>query len=301
MRPTRSLTAAASLICLTLTLVVGCGACSSSKPKRSMTLFEEIGNTPVMKEDIGWPEERDKRIEFFWAKPATGTGPFPTLVMIHGFQQPQRPGGRDFVRNGMLRAMAEKGILAVSVSMPGYGSSDGPADLAGPRSVKALLNVVAYLKELGLADPGRISLWGTGRGAMTAGLAVAQDSSFRSAVLVSPILDPGAVYRKLKASGDDALSQMGAQMADEMDTGDEGVRARSLMANAPSIKSPVLAIIGAKDEFADPENGNDFARVVNSSGGRAKVVILPNSGNFIPGDTRNFHAIPFLNETLLKK
>ena len=79
---------------------------------------------------ISHPDDPSKKVEFFLQKPS-GKGPWPTVVLLHGHQDPPSHGGQDFVTWGELDRFAKRGYLAVAVSQPGYGNSSGPADFCG--------------------------------------------------------------------------------------------------------------------------------------------------------------------------
>src|SRR3954453_13462384 len=81
------------------------------------------------------PADSAKRVEFLCMKP-NGVGPWPLLVFVHGHQQGDRPGAAVYATQGTLQRMAERGIVAIAVSQPGYGQSDGPPDYAGPSTQK---------------------------------------------------------------------------------------------------------------------------------------------------------------------
>ena len=52
--------------------------------------------------------------------------------------------------------LAHDGIVAVAVSQPGYGKSDGPPDYCGPVTQEATRAVLAEMRRLPFIDPKRI-------------------------------------------------------------------------------------------------------------------------------------------------
>ncbi len=94
---------------------------------------------------IPHPDDPSKKVEAFLEKPA-GSGPWPTVVLLHGYQAAPSAGGKDFVTWGVLDKFAKRGYLAVAVSEPGYGNSSGPADFCGPFTQHAVLGVIAKLR-----------------------------------------------------------------------------------------------------------------------------------------------------------
>src|SRR5258705_8438851 len=62
----------------------------------------------VQRELLAHPQDKNKKIELFWTRPAVG-GPHPALLFIHGHQADLRNGGAAYVRSGRLGAMARRG------------------------------------------------------------------------------------------------------------------------------------------------------------------------------------------------
>ena len=44
-----------------------------------------FGAEPHVQNFIEHPDDSEKKIEFFWAKPS-GDGPFPSVILVHGYQ-----------------------------------------------------------------------------------------------------------------------------------------------------------------------------------------------------------------------
>lgn len=86
-----------------LLTLAGLMACSGHKIARAQTL------------SISHPDTPSKKVEYFLEKPQ-GTGPWPTVVFLHGHQDWPRAGGKDFVQWGVLNQYADRGYLAVSIS-----------------------------------------------------------------------------------------------------------------------------------------------------------------------------------------
>ncbi len=146
---------------------------------------------------IQHPDNSSKEVEYFLERPS-GNGPWPTVVLLHGHQEEAKPGGKDFVDWGVLEQLARRGYLAVAVSQPGYGQSDGPADYGGVFTQHAVAGVIAQLRATGLASPNRLLIEGISRGALTAGLIAAQDPSVTGLVLISGVYDLQAYLQGLK-------------------------------------------------------------------------------------------------------
>ena len=88
------------------------------------------------------------------------------MVFLHGHQEAPRLGGKDFVSWGVLDRFAKQGYLAVAVSQPGYGGSDGPADFCGLYTQHAVSAVIAKIRADGYASPNKVLLEGISRGAL---------------------------------------------------------------------------------------------------------------------------------------
>ena len=123
---------------------------------------------------IPHPDDPSKVVEAFVKKPA-GRGPWPTVVLLHGYQTSPSAGGMDFVNWGVLDKLANRGYLAVAVSQPGFGNSTGPADFCGPFTQHAVSGVIAKLRADGQTS--KVVMEGISRGALVAGLIAAHDTA----------------------------------------------------------------------------------------------------------------------------
>ncbi|HRA43155.1 MAG TPA: hypothetical protein PLV31_05690 [Gammaproteobacteria bacterium] len=83
-------------------------------------------------------DQPDKKVELYILKPKIEEK-LPVVIYTHGFQHPERPGAKASIDNGTLVSFVNQGYLAVGVSQPGFGNSDGPANFSGPYTQRAII------------------------------------------------------------------------------------------------------------------------------------------------------------------
>lgn len=246
---------------------------------------------------IRHPDRHNATVEYFAELPV-GRGPWPTIVFLHGQQGPmERIGGKVFVNWNMLRRFANKGYLAVSVSLPGYGKSTGPEDFAGPFTQNAVKAVLTDLITERQAKPGKIVLQGVSLGAVTAALVASQNQDVQGLVLISGLYDLPAFFARPKTSNAMAIK---AALIQQTGGSEKALQSRSALAEAANIHAATLILNGAKDDRTDPAQAQQFAAAINASGGNATVHIFPDFGHEIPMSVRDAEVTKFIAATLAK-
>ncbi|MBI4526791.1 MAG: S9 family peptidase [Deltaproteobacteria bacterium] len=272
-----------SLLVITLLLFGGCAAVEEGP------LIDRRGWV-IRREFISHTKDSSKKVELFWTKPA-GDGPYPVLLLIHGYQAQVRNGGESYVKAGRLGMMASRGYVAVSLSQPGYGNSDGPADYCGPFTQDAVLVALDFLRKQPFVRPDKVALYGYSRGAIVAGMVATRDPKLAAVVLGAGVYDFFSWYPT-------PLRGIDANIIREAGTSADAFKSRSAIHHVEKIKAPVLLLHGAQDERIPVRQAEAFFEKIRASGITAKIKIFSGAGHSIPIDEQYSEAYPFLAEFL---
>jgi len=243
------------------------------------------------------PLDRKKKIEIYWLIPE-GQGPWPVVISIHGHQEPARPGASDDF--GWYRKLAKSGYIAVGVSQPGYGRSDGPPDYCGLFTQSAVQEVIEHFRQMRAVDSKRIALYGVSRGAVVAAMIATKDSGLAALVLDVGFYDMKAsylAYRSSKGKLQDE-SAIAENMAAEAGASDQAFRERSSLQSARLIRVPTLILTSTGDHPDSERQSKLLADVLKKNGIPVRFVDFPNTGHFIPFEIRNSEIDPFLRKYL---
>lgn len=247
-----------------------------SRDDPTMTLHEP--------EAITLQEDDGSVIELFVVDAgAHGDTHKPTMLIVHGHQFPERPGGQGRVTSALIkRFVAKRGIVA-AVSQPGYGRSSGPPDCCGPNTQRALRAAFAYLIGRGAA-PARTVVWGISRGAVAAscafvdgtpepGVLILQAGTYDMAGWVNWVHDgaKGGNLELAKAILANQLRETGRDL--------KSLRVRSGTVQATRGSCDVLLVHGACDPQAPPEDRVRMVDALTSAGRRVETVIVPRAAH----------------------
>ena len=237
--------------------------------------------TKVCKYDY---KDNGKAVEAISFRPA-GDGLFPGVVMIPGF------GGtaRDLVPLGVR--MANSGFAAISVSQLGFGTSDGPPDFVGPKTINAIVTGYRKLQKEAYVDPKRMGIYGYSRGGMAASLLAVELDDLKAAVLGAGIYDLRKFY------DDTPLPGARKNVIAETGLNPEAIRVRSSILQMEKLKCPVLIMHGGKDERVPVNQAYMLRDRLTKLNKDFEFKIFPESGHSI-GQPAGDLAIDFLKRKL---
>ncbi|HEV2799935.1 MAG TPA: prolyl oligopeptidase family serine peptidase [Pyrinomonadaceae bacterium] len=168
----------------------------------------------------------------------SGSGAFPALMLIPGYQR----SARDYLPLGAR--LAGEGFASVAVTQPGFGKSEGQSDFVGPRTIAALVAGFNKFKREPYVDAGRMGVFGYSRGAMAASLLAVRLDDVRAAVFGGGIYDFKRAYDEIKDEG------IRSNMEREAGLTPAAVRDRSSLLQMEKLRCPVLILHGERDENA---------------------------------------------------
>ena len=246
----------------------------------------------VTREFLGHRDDSSKRIEVYWAKPS-GPAPWPTVVLIHGHQtEKDAGGGKVYLTYGTLGRLAENGYLVLSVSQPGYGGSDGPADFCGPFTQDAVYSVIEHFVGSGQIAARRVAIYGVSRGAIVAGLVAARYASqVRAVVLQSGAYDLSTAYPTQRGG-------LNRNIEKEAGTSAEAFETRSLIPHADKLDAAVLIVHGENDQVFPVEQATTLRDTLTSLGLPVETEIVEGAGHNVRTKALRKMLMGFLAEHL---
>jgi uncharacterized protein len=198
-----------------------------------------------------------------------GAGPFPVVVVEHGFIPPERYWiGQD---SGIFGdPMAAHGFISVAPNWPGYsGSGPAPADL--PQIVGqtvTALDLVSSLSSLPQADPGHVAFVGHSNGGGISQIAMVVDPRIKAVVLHGPVSsDMADNARKWWLQRPESMAGLGTPEANP-----EGYRHLSPRTYFQAGQPPVLIIQGTADHTIPADWTNATYTALQQRGVESKVI-----------------------------
>jgi len=209
----------------------------------------------------------------------------PGILVIHGNGSHAR---RQLV---FAREAALAGYDVVTVSLPGFGLSEGRPDVMGPASYEAAERALAQLAAMPGVDTTRLTVWGVGEGAGVAARLASRHSELAAVVLQEGVYDLWAVAR---ARGKNGLADV-AKLAGRDST---AWRDRSALLSATRIAAPVLLLHDPKEATTPIGQARAYSQALLTAGTQAQLSEIDGSGIPRPVGSTAEAGIDFITKTI---
>lgn len=232
-----------------------------------------------------------QQIEFFTLKPQ-GQGPFPIIFLLDGYQPPENSvGGKQLVDLGYLDNFVKEGVVAVSISIPGFGQSDGSRDFSGPDSQKAIATVIEHYAQLPFVDSKRMGIYGISRGAILASMV----HKYASGLLLQVL--EGGWYDLTTCSSlmPNYLEKIKKNIVVETKGLDEELIERSAIYNTQYVNSKTLILLGEFDDRRTLPSSKALHEKLVAEGKDSQIKIFPNELHVLSADKWST-IIPFIRQ-----
>lgn len=212
----------------------------------------------------------------------TGPGPFPVVIVLHGFIEPENYVLTPYTTS-YADALARAGYLVIHPNLRNFPPSDNGSDLFRTGLAIDVLNLIALVKQqagqpgpLALAQPNAIGLWGHSMGGGVALRVLAISPDVDAAVLASAV------------SGDDKANfdylfraTQGAKGKEERSTPDEVVAQIAPIHHLDRIQAPVSIHHGRQDPGIPVTTSEDLCQ-------RLRILDKPVECFFYPNEAHIF-------------
>lgn len=230
--------------------------------------------------------ERGKRkIEYALVNEVWPPKASPGLLIVHG------EGSHARRLLPLAWNLANRGYTVLLVSLPGYGLSSGPPDLAGPRAVEAVEAALDQLRRSPNVDSTRIAMWGMSQGATVVLQVAARRHDVKAVAAQSGLYDLAAVAKTTTSE------EMRRTLREEAGSAG-GWKHRSPMNSIRNLTVPMLLLHGEADTEAPVAQASEFATGLRAAGREATLRLLPGLAHSIPVDTAQKEVDQFLEPYL---
>lgn len=214
----------------------------------------------------------------------SGTGPFPVIILNHGYVMPPSVSGtylRDYADY-----YASRGYLTISPDYRGYGGSDEGDNAFRIGYAIDVLNLVSSVQTLPQADASRIGMWGHSMGGGISTYVMVIDPRVKAFVLYGAMsADAAENWRHIRAmwdqSGPDEWAQRIGGTPDELP---EAYARLSPIHYLEYVHAPVSIHHGEADDQVPPAWSADLARRLQDVGAVVEYYSYPGAPHSFRGD-----------------
>lgn len=193
-------------------------------------------------------------------QPSARKPQMPALLLLHG-----NPGSAEDLES-TARSLAERGYIALALSMRGFPGSGGDDD-CGARQADDAVEALHWLARQPGVDRSRLGVLGYGQGAQVALLAAARTSVLRAVVAYFPVTD---VTRWSDTTAYQPVRDYVARVCQP-----HGPSVVSPLFHAATMGAPVLLIHGAADDRVPPSQSELMYQALQGSSRQSELHLVP--------------------------
>jgi dienelactone hydrolase len=210
-----------------------------------------------------------------------GDGPFPAVVMIHGFGSTKDEAGDGYKM--MAPWLAQAGFASIRYDSIGTGESlVDHKEFTLAKAVEDTNTVAAYARTLPQVNDSKIGLLGWSQGGLVALLTASRNPSEYIAVVTWAAADPLEMYRILAGSSEEMAEAkangfypMQLDWREPLNIGyDEIVECAGVDLQSELRKSTaaILNLNGSLDDTVDPSDGSTFAGLSSNPASTYQII-----------------------------
>ena len=193
-------------------------------------------------------------------QPPVRRPPMPALLLLH-----DNPGSAEDLE-GVARNLAERGYVALALSMRGFAGSEGQDD-CGARQADDAVEALHWLARQPGVDRSRLGILGFGQGAQVALLAAARSSLAKAVVAYFPVTDvtrwsEGTTYQSVR----DYVARVCQSQAPS---------SVSPLLHAATISASVLLIHGDEDDRVPSQQSRLMHEALQGVGRQSELRLVP--------------------------
>jgi fermentation-respiration switch protein FrsA (DUF1100 family) len=147
-----------------------------------------------MRHDIEFKTDDGVTLRGWHYLPDTGAGPFPTVVMAHGYSAV-----KEMYLDSFAEVFAHAGLASIVYDHRNFGASDGePRQEIDPiLQIRGYRDAITYAQSLPQTDANRIGVWGSSYSGAHALVVAAQDRRVKAVVSQVPLISGHDNARRL--------------------------------------------------------------------------------------------------------
>jgi dipeptidyl aminopeptidase/acylaminoacyl peptidase len=214
-----------------------------------------------------------------------GEGPFPVVVLNHGYIPPSRYwSGADTWR--AADHLAVQGYLTISPDFRGWGGSDTGDNFFRTGLVIDVLNLISSLPSVPQADPDRVGMWGHSMGGGVTTKAITIDPRIRAAVLYAPVsADDTDVIRRWGRGGRGGGEDSMARVYQEASRDQDFLRLTSPIHHFDFVTTAVQIHQGAADSITPSHWAEAIWDALQAAGKEVEYYSYPGQGHTLEGES----------------